>query len=191
MAKKNIPSSKPIAPSNTTNASAPKTQVNFRMMKQLLITAVACVIIVILPALPRHVKLMDRVKQYYEEAKKLAQTSETDLMSSRHGENFVIPKEIEKMIQGKTNEIFLLPPKEYILYTHKARKQIPNPNNWSNPYIFYYFSDKIRTCKYDNDTLRKKATLALRFDERVNNWGVVPIKNDTILENLLVEYKKK
>lgn len=189
MAKKNITPQKPVTPSKPakTAESAPNT--SFSFMKQVLLTGLACLIIVILPALPRHVKMMERVKQYYKEAKEIKKYKEDEIMGSRHGENYAVPREIEKI--AKPEDIFLLPPKDYILYTQKARKQALNPNNWSNPYIFYYFTDKVRTCPYDNDSLRKKATLALRFDEKVNNWGVVPIKNDSILAHIVSDYKKK
>lgn len=191
MAKRNIIPPKEVATSSRTKMAtpAPAGKVNLAFVKQVMLTLAVCSIIAILPKLPRHEKLMERITKYYVEAKEIAKISESDLMGSRHGENFAVPNQLEKI--AKPTDIFLLPPKDYILYTHKARQQVPNPNNWSNPYIFYYFSDKVRTCPYDNVSLRTKATLALRFDEKVNNWGLVPIKNDTILRNLLKEYEKK
>lgn len=189
MAKKNTSSPQTIKAeqTNTTTIPAPKTGIS--LSKQLLLTVVASVSLLIISALPRHTVVLERIKEYYKEAKKYGNIPENELIAARHGENYAVPIEVEKMM--KPNDIFLLPPKDYIIYTQKMRKQPPNPNNWSNPYVFYYFSDKVKTCPYNNDSLNKKATLALRFDEKVKNWGVIPIKNDTILKLLLEDYKKK
>lgn len=115
----------------------------------LLLGVISCMFIIL--KLPSHKQWLDKVGTYYKEMDKQKKTMDiAQRMQSRHGGNYMIPLAIEKQI--KAEDIFLLPPKEYILKTEK------NPNNWSNPYVFYYMTDKVKTCGYVSDSLRKKAT---------------------------------
>lgn len=169
MAKQN-PTPKP----RTTKPAQEPVQADISMppiVKQIILTLAVTSCMFIIIKLPANKMWWEKVTSYYKEMPEQKKTMDVGKrMEMRHGGNYAIPMAIEKNM--KENDIFLLPPKEYILKYEK------NPNNWSNPYLFYYMTDKVKTCPYNNDTLRKKATFSAVYQEK-GGLSFIKLENDS------------
>ncbi len=151
---------------------------------QVILTLISAFAILILLKLPRHQEnWWSRVSKYYEEIPQQKKNmGEEQRMQSRHGGNYMIPKIIAQNL--KPDDIFLLPPKEYV------QKNEQNPNNWSNPYVFYYMNSEVKTCAFTNETLRPQATKALIYDKK-GGIQLVELKNDSIRNQIITLYQAK
>lgn len=177
--QKNIPTAKSRnTPPKSESAGFPP------VVAQIVLTIVASVLILLIIKLPRNQEYWwARVSKYYDEIPQQRKNmNEDQRMQSRHGGNYMIPGIIAKNI--KPEDIFLLPPKAYV------EKNEKNPNNWSNPYVFYYMNSEVKTCAFANDSLRAKATKALVYD---NKGGIqlVELKNDSIRNQIINMYQAK
>ncbi len=154
------------------------------VVTQIALTVVASLLIMLILNLPRNKEYWwARVSKYYEEMPQQRKNmSEEQRMQSRHGGNYMIPGIIAKNI--KPEDVFLLPPKSYV------EKNEKNPNNWSNPYVFYYMNSEVKTCAFNNDSLKSKTTKALLYDKK-GGIQLVDLKNDSIRNQVVSIYQAK
>ena len=154
------------------------------IVTQIVLTVIASVFMMIVLNLPRHQEYWwSRVTKYYEEMPQQRKNRDVaQRMQSRHGGNYMIPEIIGKNIQKE--DIFLLPPKAFV------QKNEQNPNNWSNPYVFYYMNSDVKTCAFDNESLKPKATKALIYDKK-GGIQLVELKNDSLRNQIYSLYQAK
>lgn len=153
------------------------------VVAQLLLTFASVLLIAVLLQLPINQQQWQKVGKYYDEiGKQKKMMGERERMEMRHGENYALPMALAERL--KAEDVLLLPPKDYV----KAATQ--NPNNWSNPYMFYYMTDKVRTVPFEPDSLRKKATLAIVYNEQ-KQVQIVPLSSDSVRKQVESLYTMK
>jgi hypothetical protein len=139
--------------------------------KQILLLFLSGALLFSFLKLPKNELWMQKIAGYYKEIKdtKKILTPE-ERLQQRHGGNYMLPKFIAE--KAKPTDILLLPPKEYV------QKYENNPNNWSNPYVFYYMNNKVKTVPFAADSLRATTTMTVTYNAK-GQPSLVTFPNDS------------
>lgn len=153
------------------------------MSPSLKLTLIACAMIAGMWLLPRHQAWMRTVKGLWGEiAYQKDNLSMDTRMKNYHKGNYGAPMAV--LSQNTPDAVFLLPPQEYLLVYEK------NPNNWSNPYLFYYMTDKVKTVEYKALDKRATATFTALVNPQKNTLVFPSLTQDSTRQQITEMFEK-